>query len=159
MENGWIFQLKTIKRHFYSQLEDLHPCSWYAPLKNCLSMQIVRGWKILRYSSLGQLLTGKQFINRLNHLDRGDRKCREFTESQEDWLRWLRHRRPPPRAEWTGTRFWQILFNYFQDVQPAPTLRHYLNYKLPVYRNSPLPLKKLTYLTKLCSVEWSNYKL
>ena len=31
MENGWIFQLKTIKRHFYSQLEAFQPCKVCLP--------------------------------------------------------------------------------------------------------------------------------
>ena len=26
VENGWIFQLKTIEKHFYSQLEAFQPC-------------------------------------------------------------------------------------------------------------------------------------
>ena len=27
VENSWVFQLITIKKHFYSQLEDFQPCS------------------------------------------------------------------------------------------------------------------------------------
>ena len=32
-KNGWIFQLKTIKRHFYSQLEAFQPCFYFTEHK------------------------------------------------------------------------------------------------------------------------------